>query len=124
LPELRPVTTVEQISQSQNTVATVHVAPEIARYIALIAQATRTHGALRLGVSTRGSLALQRAAQAFACCAGRHYVVPDDVKMTAAAVLTHRLVLSAQADVRGTTAADVLAEVLDTVIAPSPVPAR
>jgi MoxR-like ATPase len=116
--------TPERLAQAQRSVASVHVAPEIARYIAIIAQATREHDALRLAVSTRGSLALLRAAQTYAACAGRHYVVPDDVKATAAAVLTHRLVLSAQAEVRGTTTASVLAEVLDGVPVPALSPER
>ncbi|MEO3862840.1 MoxR family ATPase [Acrocarpospora sp. B8E8] len=124
LPVLRPVTSPEQIDWVRRAVATVHTAQEIARYIASIAYATRRHEALRLGMSTRGSLALLRAAQAHAVCAGRHYVVPDDVKATASAVLTHRMVVSAQAEVRGVSAADVLAEVLDTVRVPAPVAAE
>jgi MoxR-like ATPase len=116
---LYPVITPQAFVALQHIVATLHLAPEIARYIALIAFATRTHESLRLGVSTRGSLALVRAAQAHAACDGRHYVVPDDVKATAAAVLTHRLVPSAQAEVRGTTATAILSEVLDSVRVPA-----
>jgi MoxR-like ATPase len=105
----------------QDIVARVYVAPETALYVALLAKATREHGALRLGVSTRGSLALIRAAQAYAACAGRHFVLPDDIKVVARAVLCHRLVLTTQADVRGTTAAAVLGEVLSSVALPTPV---
>jgi MoxR-like ATPase len=122
-PELSPVISAEQLAQAQASVASVHVAPEIARYVAIIAQATREHESLRLAVSTRGSLALLRAAQTHAACAGRHYVVPDDIRATASAVLTHRLVLAAQAEVRGTTTASVLAEVLDGVPVPALSPA-
>jgi MoxR-like ATPase len=118
-PTLAAVATAEQVEKVQRSIADVHVAPEIARYVALLAHATREHQALRLGVSTRGSLALVRAAQTHAACAGRHYVVPDDVKATAAAVLTHRLVVAAQAEVRGTTAAAVLTEVIDGVRVPA-----
>jgi MoxR-like ATPase len=118
-PVLRPVMSPDQFVRLQQAVATVHVAPEIARYVALIAFGTREHEALRLGVSTRGSLALMRAAQAHAATAGRSYVVPDDIKVTAPAVLTHRLVPSAQAEVRGVTGAAILAEVLDSVRVPA-----
>ncbi len=118
-PKLAPVTSAEHFLHAQQAMSSIHVAPEIARYVASIAHATREHEALRLAVSTRGSLALLRAAQANAACSGRHYVVPDDVKATASAVLTHRLVLSAQAEVRGTTTAGVLAEVLDEVRVPA-----
>ncbi|WP_117212528.1 AAA family ATPase [Allorhizocola rhizosphaerae] len=118
VPVLSPVTSPEQIAYLQRLVATIHTAPEIASYIAAIAEATREHEALRLGASTRGCLALLRAAQALAACSGRHYVTPDDVKQTAGAVLTHRLVLAARAEVRGVTAAAVLAEVLDGIRIP------
>ncbi|MGH3914675.1 MAG: AAA family ATPase [Pseudonocardiaceae bacterium] len=117
-PVLRPVTTLEQVAWLQQAAAALHVAPELTRYVALLASATRTHDALRLGVSTRGSLALVRAAQAFAAGLGRHYVVPDDIKTVAGPVLTHRLVLTAAAEVRGATAAQVLTDVLSTVPAP------
>jgi MoxR-like ATPase len=104
----------------QQVAATTHTALEIVRYVALLARATREHGALRLGVSTRGSLGLVRAAQAHALGFGRHFVTPDDVRAVVAPVLTHRLVLNAQAEVRGATAAGVLAEVLASVPAPAP----
>jgi MoxR-like ATPase len=120
LPEVRPVVSLEQVIWVQRIVSVIHVAPEIARYVALVAAATRRHEALRLGVSTRGSLALVRAAQAHAACAGRHYVVPDDVQATATAVLTHRMVLTAQAEVRGRDAGAILAEVLEAVAVPVP----
>ncbi|GLY86580.1 AAA family ATPase [Actinoallomurus iriomotensis] len=127
-PELSAVTTPEGFAHAQRGIAAVHVAPEIARYVAMIAHATREHEALRLAVSTRGSLALLRAAQTHAACAGRHFVVPDDIRATAAAVLTHRLVLAAQAEVRGTTTSSVLTEVLDRlpvpVLAPGAAPRR
>ncbi|KLL11359.1 MoxR family ATPase [Protofrankia sp. BMG5.30] len=119
-PTLHPVVRLEQVSWLRQEITTsVHVSPEIARYIALVAFATREHEALHLGISTRGSLALVRAAQAHAACLGRHFVTPDDVRATAVAVLAHRLVLSAHAEVHGNTAAGVLAEVLDSVRVPA-----
>jgi MoxR-like ATPase len=102
----------------------VHAAPEITRYLALLAEATRDHADLRLGISTRGSLALLRVAQAHAAIAGRHFVVPDDVKQTATAVLTHRLVPTARAEIRGATPAAILGEILDRVPVPALAPAR
>ena len=71
----------------------VHVAPELRRYIVALCDATRRHHEVRLGVSPRGSLALQRAAQAAALLAGREYATPDDVKSLALPVLSHRLLL-------------------------------
>ena len=72
-----------------------------------------------LGVSPRGALALQRASRALAASIGRAYVVPDDLKVLAASVLEHRLILSPEAMMRGVDPSDVLASILDTV----PVPA-
>ncbi|GAB2966715.1 AAA family ATPase [Saccharothrix stipae] len=118
-PESRPVTTLEEVAWMRRTVTGIHTAPELARYVALLARATREHPHLRLGLSTRGSLALLRAAQAHALGHGRHFVVPDDVRAVAGPVVAHRLVLTAQAQVRGATAAAVLAEVLGSVPAPT-----
>ena len=117
-PTLHPVTTLEQVTWLRDVASAVYVAPEIIRYVALLANATREHEALRLGVSTRGSLALVRAAQAYAAGLGRHYVVPDDVKAVAGPVLTHRLMLTAQAEIRGGTAAEILAEAITSVPVP------
>ncbi|GLZ40610.1 MoxR family ATPase [Actinokineospora sp. NBRC 105648] len=118
-PAVRPVVDPDRFAALQEVVSRVYVAPELARYIALLARATREHSALRLGVSTRGSLAVVRAAQAHAACAGRHFVLPDDVKAVATPVICHRLVLAAQADIRGATAGAVLGEVLSSVALPS-----
>jgi MoxR-like ATPase len=119
IPALRQVATLEYIRQLQQVVTSVHVAPEIAGYIARLAQATRVHPALRLGMSTRGSLAILRAAQACGASHGRHYIVPDDVRAVIPSVVTHRLILSVQAEVHGTDAATVLDEVLASVALPS-----
>jgi MoxR-like ATPase len=118
-PPLSPVTTTDAVRWMVDFTATLHVAPAVARYVATLAHASRTRPELRLGVSPRGSLALVRAAQARAAGEGRGYVVPDDVKAVAPAVLTHRLVLVPEAEVRGVRPASVLAEVLSSVPVPS-----
>jgi MoxR-like ATPase len=117
-PTPRQVTTLEEVEALQRVVATVHTAPEISRYIAALVKATREHRQLRLGASTRGGLALMRAAQAYAAGEGRHFVVPGDVKAVAGPVLTHRLMVTAQAEVGGVAAADVLADVIGAVPVP------
>ena len=68
----------------------MHVAPELQGYIVDVVEATRHHRDLMLGVSPRGALALQKTSRALAASVGRSYVVPDDVKALAAAVLEHR----------------------------------
>jgi MoxR-like ATPase len=98
---------------------TVHVAPSLRAYLVDLAEATRRHPRLALGMSPRATLSLQRVARARAAAAGRTYVVPDDLKALAEPVLAHRLVVSPEAQLQGVDAGDVLGEVLASV----PVPA-
>jgi MoxR-like ATPase len=121
--ELEPVTDAETIAAWTLELNRIHVATELQGYIVELVDATRHHRDLMLGVSPRGALALQRCARALAASVGRSYVVPDDVKVLATAVLEHRLVLSSEAMMRGVDPADVLAGILDTVPVPA-TPAR
>ncbi|MGQ0742779.1 MAG: AAA family ATPase [Acidimicrobiales bacterium] len=108
----------------------VHVAEAVKAYILDLAEATRSHRSLALGMSPRSALALMRAARGAAAATGRDHVVPDDVKAMAPHVLTHRLVLGPEARMsagsglngHGTTAGPgtIVAEVLARV----PVPVR
>ncbi|SPL90971.1 FIG022979: MoxR-like ATPases [[Actinomadura] parvosata subsp. kistnae] len=90
----------------------IHVADPVYDYIVAVCAATRTSPHLRLGASPRGSLALLRAARVKAAAAGRHYVVPEDVKALAVPVLAHRLILTPEAELREVTAAAALGEIL------------
>jgi MoxR-like ATPase len=117
--EIDAVTTAEAVAGWIHELGRVHVATELQGYIVDLVEATRHHRDLMLGVSPRGALALQRASRALAASVGRSYVVPDDVKVLAPAVLEHRLVLSSEAMMRGVDPRDVLASILDSV----PVPA-
>ena len=119
IDELEPVTDAETVAGWIHELGRVHVATELQGYIIDLVEATRHHRDLMLGVSPRGALALQRAARALAASVGRSYVVPDDVKVLATAVLEHRLLLSSEAMMRGVHPADVLTSILETV----PVPA-
>jgi MoxR-like ATPase len=89
---LDPVLQPADVLALQAYTRTVRVDPELADYILDLIDGTRGHPDLALGASTRGALALYRAAQAFAVTAGRDYVLPDDVKALAEPVLAHRLV--------------------------------
>jgi MoxR-like ATPase len=117
--ELQPVTDAETVAAWIHELGRVHVSPELQGYIVDLVEATRHHRDLMLGVSPRGALALQRASRALAASIGRSYVVADDVKVLASAVLEHRLLLSSEAMMRGVDPADVLASILESV----PVPA-
>jgi MoxR-like ATPase len=97
---------------------TVTVAPSITEYIVAIATATRQHPDLRLGVSTRGALALLRVSRAFAATDNRSYVTPDDVKAVASPVLGHRMALRAEAELRGVRIDTLLADLIDEIPVP------
>ena len=86
--------TTQEVSQMQDQVQQVAVARPVKEYIARIVAATRQYPEIVLGVSPRGGVQLQRAAQAWAALDGRSFVTPDDVKAVAKAVLAHRLILT------------------------------
>ncbi len=116
--ELDAVVTASEVASAAESVTAVHVAPALRSYVVDLVDATRRHRDLVLGVSPRGALALQRAARAWAASLGRDYVVPDDLKLLAPAVLEHRLLLSPEAQLRGTSPHDVLTSVLASVPVP------
>jgi MoxR-like ATPase len=117
---LRPVLTTAQVNGLAAAVRTVHVAPGLQGYLVDLAEASRRHPDVAIGISPRATLALQRVARARAATRGRTFVVPDDIKEIADPVLAHRVRLTPEAAVRGTTASDVVAELLDRVPVPAP----
>ncbi|MEU7527997.1 MoxR family ATPase [Saccharothrix sp. NPDC042600] len=116
--DLAPVVGADELAAAIEEVRGVHLAPEVCEYAVRVAVGTRSHPAVRWGVSPRGSIALVRAAQAYAATEGRLFVTPDDVKVVAEPVLAHRLVLTADAELTGRTAAAVVADVLGAVPVP------
>jgi MoxR-like ATPase len=120
---LRPVCTADEIGELIAIAAAVHVAPAVLDYIVRVVAGTRTAAGVRLGASPRASVALLRSARARAATAGRTYATPTDVKALAPAVLTHRILVGPEAELRGRTAQDVVEETLAAVATPAPVPA-
>jgi MoxR-like ATPase len=114
------VTSPQNVTGYGKLLAGLHVAEPILGYISELGTATREDPALRLGASTRGLRAMVRCAQVYAAAQGRHFVVPSDVQRLAAPVLAHRLVLTREALLAGTTTEDVLAAVVDRVPVPRP----
>jgi MoxR-like ATPase len=96
----------------------VYIHPALEDYMLDLVAASRGHASLMLGVSPRGSLALQRASQAMAAIGGRDYVTPDDIKRVAQPVLAHRLILNAGTRLRGGTAGAVMDDLLKQVAVP------
>lgn len=116
--ELAAVIEPQTLLDMQTAVRKIRVEQTVRDYIVAIARATRSHPAVELGTSPRGTMFLHHAAQAYAAVQGRDYVLPDDVKYLAPAVLTHRLIISAQTRLRGRRADEVVKEVVDTVPVP------
>jgi MoxR-like ATPase len=115
---LQPVLTAHDIMSMIAAVRTVEVAPVLEQYIVGVAAATRTMSELRLGVSPRGSLALLRAARAFAASVGRAFVTPEDVKRMAPVVLAHRVIMQPDAELQGRTGGELITRALQSVPVP------
>ncbi len=118
VPEIGPVIRADQAAEMIRLAANVHIDATITRYVVRLAAATRDLPEVRLGLSTRGALALVRAAQAHALGEGRDYVVPQDIKFVAKPVAAHRLILTAEAEVEGRLAESLVDEVLASVLVP------
>ncbi|MFL2000995.1 AAA family ATPase [Microbacterium sp. A1-JK] len=115
---LTPIITTNAVGDMADLAASVHVEPAVLRYTAQLAEATRSDPATRVGVSVRGAIAMIRLAKVWAAASGRHYVIPDDVKLLVEPAWTHRLVLDPEAEFAGTTAGSVISRVLEAVAAP------
>jgi MoxR-like ATPase len=111
--ELQPVVSASELAAAQRAVHEVFVKPELKEYIARVVGRTRDHSEIALGASTRGTLNLYHAAQARAAILGRHYVLPDDIKALVEPVLGHRLILRPSAEMQGSSAARILAGLLE-----------
>lgn len=111
--ELQAVITLEELQDMQKQVKGVHVDVTVKEYIVDLVNRTRTHQSVYLGASPRGSVALMKAAQAYAYIHGRDYVLPDDVQYLAKYVLPHRIILKSEAKFEGMTADQVVKKVID-----------
>jgi MoxR-like ATPase len=116
---LAPIITTAAIAEMSQLGQSVHVEPSVLDYIARLVEATRTAEHVRLGVSIRGGLAIARSARVWAASLGRHYVVPDDVKILAIPCLAHRIVLDPESEFNGVTAIDVMVKIISEVLPPT-----
>ncbi|MGH7498840.1 MAG: AAA family ATPase [Gemmatimonadales bacterium] len=106
------------LARLRDAVRRVRVEPSIVGYITAIVRATRSAPVLTLGASPRGSVSLLKMAQASALLDGRSYVVPDDVKSLAAAVLRHRIAVAPELELEGVTADTALHGIVEKIEAP------
>jgi len=118
LPALTAVTSPGEVLELQEFRRQIKVVEPVREYIVRVARATRDHTDIELGASPRATLSLYQAAQAWAAIRGRDYVIPDDVKQLAPSVLTHRLMVAPQAQLRGRKVEDMIADIVDTVPVP------
>lgn len=118
LDNIESVMHLDEVRQLQEEVTAVHVDESILEYMVEIVHATRHDNRLQLGISTRGTLMLSRAARARAYALNRGFVIPDDVSWVIPHVLPHRVLLTAKTQHSGVTAAQVIAEIVERIKVP------
>ncbi|MBN2612007.1 MAG: MoxR family ATPase [Bacteroidales bacterium] len=112
------VLSAEEIIHFQKIIPQVHVDENLVKYITEIVYRTRNHPSLYLGASPRASLNIMRSAKAWAAINGRDFIIPEDIHFVAYPVLTHRLYLTPEKELEGTTTEQVIADIVKTVEIP------
>ncbi len=112
IESLKPVAKSKDVLRTAQAVRAVYVSSAAKRYIADLSRRTRQSSDIYLGASPRGTLFLSRASQARAALSGRGFVLPDDVKEMAVAVLSHRLIVSPAAKLRELSAERIMQEIV------------
>ena len=118
LHDIKAVMSKDELKESQDLIEKVHIKDDILHYIARLVNSTRNNGDLALGASPRASLALLRASKAIAAINGRDFVTPDDVRFVANPVLNHRIILTAEREMEGAEAEDVIREIAEGIEVP------
>ena len=118
LESLDAVARADEVIQLAEQARGVYVEDSLSRYVVALLRQTRADSRLYLGASPRAGIALLRVAKARALADGRDYLVPDDVKAVAAAVLSHRLILGPEARSAGLGGEAIVAEALEKTPVP------
>lgn len=118
IDQIESVISLVQLREIQSQIKQVHVDETMKRYIVEIANETRKHESVYMGVSPRGSIALMKAAQAYAFMYGRNYVLPDDIQFLVPAVFEHRIILKPEAKFAGISTEELLQDILQIVSVP------
>jgi MoxR-like ATPase len=116
---LTPVVTSSVVTDMAALADEVHVDDAILDYVSRIAEETRRHVSIRLGLSVRGCLAFIRCAKTWAISQGRNHVIPDDIKLLAQPVLNHRLLVTPEAQFAGISVEQVITQILGEVAPPT-----
>lgn len=112
---IKPLISPEKLLRYIQYVSSIHIEDPINIYIRDLILATRNHPDIGLGASTRASVSFVQGVRALAALQGRSYVLPDDVKWIAPAVLLHRIYLTREAEIEGVRPKDIIQEILETV---------
>ncbi|MCB8943058.1 MAG: MoxR family ATPase [Ardenticatenaceae bacterium] len=118
LTEITAVLTAVDIQTANQQCRQVYIHPVLEEYLLNLIRTTREHEAIQLGASPRASLALYHTSQALAAINGRSFITPDDIKQLIRPVLTHRLILTSEARLRGKTAEDILTTIVEETAVP------
>ena len=118
LEDIKPIISKDSLLALRETMGAVLVDESLLGYIAQIVQQTRISKAVLLGASPRAAVAMLQASKAIALINGRDFVTPDDVKMVAPAVLDHRILISAEAEMQGYTPSKIVATLVNNVEVP------
>ena len=118
LSGVKPVLSPKSIKQYKALVDQVHVEPGMLQYIAEVVNSTRNHPAIYLGASPRASVAILNTSKAFAAINGRDFVTPEDVKFMATPVMRHRVILTPESEMEGSSADEIIKEIIGKVEVP------
>jgi len=118
LEHLEAVVTLEEILEVQEEILNVKISEKVAQYIIKIAQESRRSNQIQLGISPRGTLAIARAARAWAYYQNRDFVTPDDIKKVLMPIVRHRIIPRAEAKYENICVEDILNELLKKITVP------
>lgn len=116
---IEPIITASTVAQMGQLADGVHVDPAVVSYVSQLAEESRRHPQVKVGLSARGCLAFVRTAKTWALADGRDHVIPDDIKDLSVPVLCHRLILDAEAQFNGVTVEQVISQLLDDIAPPA-----
>ncbi len=113
-----PILSKEKIIELKAVIQQIIIEDNLLKYISDLIQASRNHKQIELGGSPRASLALMQGSKAMAAMSGRDFVIPEDIKKVGAAILRHRIILTAESEMEGISEDDVINELLTTIEIP------
>lgn len=119
LEALKPVTDAAHVHRQIRQIRRLHVSPALREYVVALTNASRRHSSIRLGASPRAGLQLLRASRTHAALQGRDFVLPEDVQQMAPPVLSHRLMLTGEANLARRSGSDVVDDLLRTTQVPT-----